>query len=856
MANLFTLPFQTAVDATGRPYAGLKAYFYQAGTLIPQSVFQESSLTTLHANPVEADDAGRLPPIWLNPSADADYRVQLKTRFDTLLENGDIDNLPRNPITAAQIGVVFYPRTATELAASITPTDYTYRPGHVKRYGSTLDSATLQTALTANAGNAAYLAAGETHVITDEVTVPINTDLRVDGEGTAILDGSAGVATLLTCAGTLGATLGGGPTGALTARAYSLTLNSAPALTAGDLCILRDPADSSFNAGNTAWRSGEFLIVKDVTGAVVTFTTALIASYPSTAELLKVTPTSTQIIGKIEIRGNPTSTANDEAVFFNYGRANVVEGVYFKNTTGTCLEFNTCYQPTARNCQTGKYVDDSGSIQSTGILMASCQYGHIYDCDLYAARHAASTGGGGIVTDRFNLIEHCHLGSKHGAAADFHGNAQFCSYRNNHIDGLITLSGVDNSLVENKVYSGPVGTTLIQLINAIGLGFTVERNHFYLSAAGNVLEGNDTQDVSADTTRNGTLVFRSNRIYDSYAGDASYIVIANRGSTAEIRFDVSDNIVRKDNTGFFGNLLSISVTTGSAFDSLNVERNTLINAGFGIVSGVMNPIVKDNDIKMPSLNCDIGSFTCTTSGLMHVGNNTVNGYKGRLLLAGTSTSTLTFDNNTIIGGSTTIRPVTINTFKNANLSGNKIGSEANTAQTRPIDFFTVANLAIQGDIYRGVGPPVFDATVTGLRPSAFSFEMIVPLTTPATSFALWTIPAGMTVMPILTQGRADTDITATDTNSWGVGVDATNRRTDYGVCSTVATSSKHAKNAKFQRLTNPVNSAQLSAADVLSLISVDAATDGAGLGSNMGGASQAVTLRMAVTMVGNLPDAP
>jgi hypothetical protein len=126
VANLFTLPLQMLANASGLPYAGLKAYFYQAGSLTPQAVYQDSALTVSHTQPVEANDAGHLPPIWLNPDAAFDYRVQLKNRLGVLIDGGDIDNVPRNPLTSAQVAELLNPRTAAENAAGVTPTDYAY----------------------------------------------------------------------------------------------------------------------------------------------------------------------------------------------------------------------------------------------------------------------------------------------------------------------------------------------------------------------------------------------------------------------------------------------------------------------------------------------------------------------------------------------------------------------------------------------------------------------------------------------------------------------------------------------------------------------------------------------------------
>lgn len=49
-------------------------------------------------------------------------------------------------LTAGNIGLALYPRTSAEVSAGVTPTDYSYPPGDVRRYGAVGDGATNDTA--------------------------------------------------------------------------------------------------------------------------------------------------------------------------------------------------------------------------------------------------------------------------------------------------------------------------------------------------------------------------------------------------------------------------------------------------------------------------------------------------------------------------------------------------------------------------------------------------------------------------------------------------------------------------------------------------------------------------------------
>lgn len=131
--SLFTLPVQFLVNSSGRPYAAMRVYFYEAGTLDDATVYQDITLQTPHPQPVVADSAGILPPIYLDPTA-GNYRVILQTSAGVQIE--DIDDYPASSISQSQVAQALYPQTALEQSANITPTNYAYPPGHALRYGT------------------------------------------------------------------------------------------------------------------------------------------------------------------------------------------------------------------------------------------------------------------------------------------------------------------------------------------------------------------------------------------------------------------------------------------------------------------------------------------------------------------------------------------------------------------------------------------------------------------------------------------------------------------------------------------------------------------------------------------------
>ena len=96
MAQLFHLPKAVRVDSSGSPYAGAKANFYLTGTTTPTNTYQNSALSTPHANPVVADANGQFAAIYLDP--DTTYRVIITDSNDVTLD--DVDPITTAPAAA------------------------------------------------------------------------------------------------------------------------------------------------------------------------------------------------------------------------------------------------------------------------------------------------------------------------------------------------------------------------------------------------------------------------------------------------------------------------------------------------------------------------------------------------------------------------------------------------------------------------------------------------------------------------------------------------------------------------------------------------------------------------------------
>lgn len=123
---LVTLPRQYLADANGRPRVGAKAYFYQAGTTTEITVYQDPDFSTAHPNPVETTSAGIFPAIYVNPGVNPTYKIVITDADDVAIYTED-------DIPAA--GTI-YPQTTAEANASVTPSNLSYPPGDIRRYGT------------------------------------------------------------------------------------------------------------------------------------------------------------------------------------------------------------------------------------------------------------------------------------------------------------------------------------------------------------------------------------------------------------------------------------------------------------------------------------------------------------------------------------------------------------------------------------------------------------------------------------------------------------------------------------------------------------------------------------------------
>lgn len=169
-AQLSPLPVFRAWDNLGFPLFGGKLFSYIAGTVTKQATYTDSTQTTPNSNPIILNYRGEAQ-VWLDPTKS--YKLVLAPANDTdpptnpfwtvdqisggqLSPSGSIIPTVNNLFTlgnssfswanayfgANGLALIdaggnagFVARTAAEITASVTPTDYFYPEGDLRRYG-------------------------------------------------------------------------------------------------------------------------------------------------------------------------------------------------------------------------------------------------------------------------------------------------------------------------------------------------------------------------------------------------------------------------------------------------------------------------------------------------------------------------------------------------------------------------------------------------------------------------------------------------------------------------------------------------------------------------------------------------
>lgn len=245
----------------------------------------------------------------------------------------------------------------------------------------------------------------------------------------------------------------GKPVNNISSTSRSLDIGHNGKLKPFDLICIYNPIDYSFSPHRNYYRAGEFIKVFSVSGSAISLAGKPYADYNAAdVDVYKIHPISIEfnrfnVIADSSNQANPVSFTFcehlDLSKYINTG----------SKTAGVSID--RCYDVWFSETRA---TNNSALVGlNYGISIANCQNVRITGGSTLAARHCVTTGGGiGICSVPCREIFVSNAVLKTGstaniAAADFHGNAEYCSYNNCIIDHA-SLGGRNNSLNKCTIF--------------------------------------------------------------------------------------------------------------------------------------------------------------------------------------------------------------------------------------------------------------------------------------------------------------------------------------------------------------------------------------------------------------------
>lgn len=440
-------------------------------------------------------------------------------------------------------------------------------PANVIDYGAdptgSNDSATaIQAAFDSGIADI-YFPAG-TYQIGSALTIPTSVkSIRGAGKGSTILDASSmsgnivldWVGTGFTQIANLGSNVTIGD------NTITFASDVSGSLSEGDVFVIWNATNGSYNPQRTAYYAGEYCEVYTVSSTTVTVKNAAFASY-NTGDVAVFKLNDDNVTGEIvglTVLGD-MSNANSIGVRIRKGRNITVRSVEFKNFYRTAIELEQIYEVKAIDVNASVWPDPVTGLQY-GIVVLNCQNVQIIGCNLTTARHAVSTGGSG--SDNSTDVRPVNRGilvkdnvlTGYLYALDAHGNTEYASYEQNTVYGGILFGGnyirmVNNTITKLGFLAG------IRASELLGGDILIDGN----TIVGNMDSGvSNIQMVDIDyelTTADygmpagqlmyrvpGTTIVRNNvmKITNDYSVGSKFSIIKNTGVTTAVHVVVQNN---------------------------------------------------------------------------------------------------------------------------------------------------------------------------------------------------------------------------------------------------------------------------------------------------------------------------
>lgn len=330
--------------------------------------------------------------------------------------------------------------------------------------GVTDDSVALQAAMTVcSAGRMRLTVSPGTYKLGTKVSLPDGGFLDLEIQPGATFDFRS-----LTTLPTRGACITvGTDTGGLTLlpglsvnavkNASSVTLLSAPTLSVGDLVIIHDTTDSSFNPGvigRVYYRNGEYKRVHSIVGNVVRFDEPLYDGYTAGTNIVlyRVVTSSVRITGGGSLI-YPGNANDDVGIQLCNVHGGLIQGISTVGAKFAHINAWRCYDTTIRDVRAETFDDDGNG--SAGVYILSSHNTWVRGGSHQGSKHGVSLTGGAVMASIPNRLCGAENALLRGelTAADMHGHCDRCQWLNCTIEGGASIGGSNCAIMGGSVRS-------------------------------------------------------------------------------------------------------------------------------------------------------------------------------------------------------------------------------------------------------------------------------------------------------------------------------------------------------------------------------------------------------------------
>lgn len=502
------------------------------------------------------------------------------------------------------------------------------------------DSATAIQAAFNSGKSDIYFPAG-TYQIGTSLTIPTSVKaIRGAGKGSTILDASSVSGNIVLDWGGTGftqiANLGSNITTGDNIITFASDVSSV--LSEGDVFVIWNPTNGSYNPQRTSYYAGEYCEVYTVSGTAVTVKNTAFASYNTgDVEVFKLNDDNVtgEIVG-LTVLGD-MSNANSIGVRIRKGRNITVRSLEFKNFYRQAIELEQIYEAKAIDVNASVWPGVVTGLQY-GIAVLNCQNVQIIGCNLTTARHAVTTGGSG--SDNSTDVRPVNRGilvkdnvlTGYLYALDAHGNTEYASYEQNTVYGGILFGG-DNIRMVNNTITKLGFLAGIRASELVGGDILIDGNTIVGNLDGGVTN-NQMIDVDYELTTTaygmpagqlmyrvpGTTIVRNNvmKITNDYSVGTKFSINKNTGVTTAVHVVVQNNqmtaplnangvyginmiLIDRANSGYTADVI------GNRLHGGNLRMEELADTRI-----IENWVFDDSDSNQSAINweSDYGAHTC------------------------------------------------------------------------------------------------------------------------------------------------------------------------------------------------------------------------------------------------------